>query len=621
MALSKKIFATCDCETDRFSLENGTDIEPFIWGVYNGKDYHKFYDTQQFVDFVRTKPWNIYAHNGGKFDYLFLLDYLEVEYDDDGEEVSQNVKIINGRISFFKIGRATFFDSYNILPVPLSALEKDDFDYSMLDKDVREENKIAIEKYLRNDCVYLYTYVKQFMERFTTKITLASTAAGEFERLVAKMPESTEEYHDEFSHYYYGGRVTPFKMGVIESKDAKIKVYDINSAYPTAMMKKHPYGTQSGKDYIDMGEHLPKKKEHIEACFITLECETLSVNGMGFGCFPIRENKADGIDFPLGKNTYKVTGWEYLSALKTKAIKDVKIIKVWWFTDCMEFSSYVNAFYAEKKAADKIIKACKKAGDVESQTYKDAMTKRVFAKLFLNSQYGKFCQDSRKFKQYKLVSAGLADDYLRYNAINGYVCYPKLKSNGKPHPLHDMSQDQTPELQAKWSQTNTYANGISLIETPLDKEHTFYNVATGASITGWVRAFMWESLCLVDTPLYCDTDSIACFNGDKLPLGTELGEWDLELENVYKMAIAGKKLYSAFSHDKDSKGEKITKVACKGVRINAREIEKVARGEEILYRKESPIFSISSPRKMLERYVNRQDKKDENVKKRLALTE
>ena len=135
-------------------------------------------------------------------------------------------------------------------------------------------------------------------------------------------------------------------------------------------------------------------------------------------------------------------------------------------------------------------------------------------------------------------------------------------------------------------------------------------MATAASITGWVRAYMWESICKVDRPLYCDTDSIACFDGSKLPLGNELGQWDCELDNIYKMAIAGKKLYAAFQ-----KGGK-TKIACKGVQLDGKQIELVAKGEEVKYIKMSPVFSISKPPAALHRYVNRQDRKEINQAKR-----
>lgn len=570
--MSKKIFASCDCETDPFSLEQGTDIKPFIWGIYNGSKYYEFHSTIEFVNFIKAKPWNIYAHNGGKFDYMFLLEYLQITADEYGE-IAQDVKVINGRISKFKIGRCTLFDSYNILPVPLSVYAKDEFQYWKLEKEHRKQYMPEIQKYLESDCRNLYNFVSEFMERFTAKITLASTAAHQFEQLCAPMPESDEEYHDTFKPFYYGGRVTPFEMGVISAtKEKPIKIYDINSAYPTAMRFKHPYGTRIGKEVLNMGNKLPPAKD-IENCFITLTCSVLKTNGMNYGCFPMRMK--EGIEFPLGTHSFNVTGWEYLAAIETGAIKDITIEQVWWFTDLMSFENYVDTFYADKLEAER-------NGD---------NTRRLFAKLMLNSQYGKFCQDSRKFKDYKILSSELAESYIVYGSVDGELA-------------KDMQLNEDDILQ-HWNLTQEFSNGMCIIESPIIREHTFYNVATGASITGWVRAFMWRSLCQVERPLYCDTDSIACFDGSALPLGENLGEWDLELDGVYKMAIAGKKLYAAFADGKE-------KTACKGVRLDAADIEKVAQGQEVLYRKESPVFSIKNQPRMLQRYVNRKDKKKKN---------
>lgn len=587
--MKKKKFAAADCETDPFSLEQGTDIKPFIWGIFDGDKYCRFNSTEDFVNHIKAKQIDIYAHNGGKFDWMFLLDYLEKTADEYGE-TAQDVKIINGRISKLKIGRATLYDSYNILPVPLAAFSKDKFEYWKLEKAVRAQYMDEIEKYLESDCKNLYEFIHEFKSRFKEKITLASTAAGKFKELVGEMPESDESYHDTFKEYYYGGRVTPFEIGVIESPEKKIKFYDINSAYPTAMLDKHPYGTRLDKDVINMGDKLPPK-QYIKNCFIELECSVLRVNNMNYGCFPVRTK--EGLEFPLGRHEFKVTGWEYLAALDTKAIKDVKIKQVWWFTDILSFKNYVDTFYKEKAAA-------KEAGDV---------ARELFAKLFLNSMYGKFCQDSRKFKQYKIVSSELAEQYIIHGSIDGELA-------------NEMELEENDILE-EWALTNEFANNMCIIETPLIKEHSFYNVATGASITGWVRAFMWRSLCAVERPLYCDTDSIACFDGAKLPLGKKLGEWDLELKNIGKMAIAGKKLYATFGEktNKDTgKLEEYNKTACKGVRLDAFEIELVAKGQEVLYRKESPVFSISNAPRMLTRYVNRKDKKKENEQKRKVNT-
>ena len=583
--MSKKIIAACDCETDPFGFDiDGKpilDIQPFIWGYYNGKKYKKFDSTEEFIKDVRNRPWNFYAHNGGKFDYMFLLPFLDE---------AQDIKIINGRISRFTIGRATFFDSYNILPVALKELEKDDFDYSKLKKDVREQHREEIETYLENDCRYLHKYILELFSKRKSKLTLASSAMAEFEAVVEKMPTSDSVYQDKFKQFYYGGRVSHFELGVIKAeKNQKIEIFDINSAYPTAMRYQHPYGTKMGTEIVELSK-LPVNREEIENCFIELEC-------FSNGCLPHRASKNSGIEFPVEKRVWKITGWEYLAGIDTNSISDIKILRVYHFLECRDFSPYVDKFYAEKLQAEK---EKDKSG-------------RLIAKLYLNSCYGKFAQDERKYKNYKFCTAEKAFDFILCGSIDGAVLNDEYIAD---HVID-------PNMIERWDLTREFSNGMTLIESPVNKSyweetedgtekgdtHECYNIATAASITGWVRAFMWRSLCQVERPLYCDTDSIACFNGDKLPLGDDLGQWDCEMTNISEMAIAGKKLYAAFSPTG-------TKVACKGVQLSAEEIKEVALGNEVEYKKMSPIFSIRKEPSALNRFVNRQDRKEINTAKR-----
>jgi hypothetical protein len=115
----------------------------------------------------------------------------------------------------------------------------------------------------------------------------------------------------------------------------------------------------------------------------------------------------------------------------------------------------------------------------------------------------------------------------------------------------------------------------------------YKNVATAASITGYVRAALFKDLSAVQTPLYCDTDSISAESVGGLSMGPKLGQWKLELEcDAY--AIAGKKLY-AFRSAVDGSW----KIASKGVTLTADEIIRIARGEKITYAPHVPTYSIT----------------------------
>jgi DNA polymerase elongation subunit (family B) len=132
-----------------------------------------------------------------------------------------------------------------------------------------------------------------------------------------------------------------------------------------------------------------------------------------------------------------------------------------------------------------------------------------------------------------------------------------------------------------------------------DDEQRFYNVAVSASITGFVRAYMWDAMTKCENVMYCDTDSIICTDTGELDLHpTELGAWDVEAVGDYG-GIAGKKLYALQTDN----GE--WKTASKGVRLDAHEILAVAKGKEIVFHPMNPQFSLKRGVRFQARKVKR----------------
>lgn len=160
-------FGTIDCETDPFR-ENRIP-EPFLWCIYYRGRTELFYSTDKFIHRLRNIKAVFYAHNGGKFDFIFLQQFLNK---------NSKIKIVNGRVLEMKIGNATLRDSYAILPVPLSAYQKDNIDYNIFEKGERDKvhNKLKIEEYIETDCIYLHDFIKKFIENIGSKLTIASNA-------------------------------------------------------------------------------------------------------------------------------------------------------------------------------------------------------------------------------------------------------------------------------------------------------------------------------------------------------------------------------------------------------------------------------------------------------------
>ena len=128
-----------------------------------------------------------------------------------------------------------------------------------------------------------------------------------------------------------------------------------------------------------------------------------------------------------------------------------------------------------------------------------------------------------------------------------------------------------------------------------EERQRYYNVATAASITGAVRAYLLEHMHQCAEVFYCDTDCIIG-NGFKGKIGDALGDWELQGKYV-RGAFAGKKMYALYKSD----GEE--KIACKGVKITAQDIFSLAMGKTIRHIKDAPSFSLKGGPRFLEREI------------------
>jgi hypothetical protein len=520
-----------DSETDPFA-PGRTDIAAFIWGATNGDEYFEFDNLPEFIEFFIDKKVIVYFHNGGKFDYhLGFWDYLEPFTD---------LSIIAGRVAKFKIGDCEFRDSVNILPIALAdGGEKIKFDYSKMEKENRAEHAEEISEYLEQDCYALYKLVKAFIDEYGLNLTVAGTAIKEWKKVSGIKPvHSSADYYKYFSPYYYGGRVEAYKIGVI---DEPLTVVDINSAYPHAMLSNHPLGLE----YMRYKE-LPETDEEIGPTFIKLNCK-------GNGAFPFRSERGP-LTFPRDNITreFTVTGWEYLAARDCGVLGPHQIVWVHIFESFVNFDEYVYQFYNMKNEA-------KRLGDTE---------RYIFAKLLMNSLYGKFGSNPEKYAEYSTIP----QDYVPGAMESGY------KFEG--------------DLDGK----------TAVISKPLEEDkQRFYNVATAASITGCVRAFLFRhiNVCAGDI-VYCDTDSIVYAGDHKhdFSIGKNIGQWEIEA-NCIGGAIAGKKLY-AFD-----KGNGTYKMASKGVKLTPDEMYAVARGETVTYTRIAPTFSFKKEPVIISRNVKR----------------
>lgn len=531
MPRAKKVkneIATLDFETDPFLY--GRVPAPFVAGFYSDSvGFKHFYGNDCvfallcFLDSL-DKPHTIFAHNGGKFDFFLMIEYLE-----------NPIKIINGRIIKAKIGKHTLQDSYAILPIPLKVFDKDDIDYRKLESDVREFHKPEIIKYLQKDCTSLYSLVTKFIERFGDRLTIGGTAMATLKK-IHPFDNQFKSHDDRFRPYYFGGRVEAFKTGILKGD---WKVYDVNSMYPDVMRNcSHPTGARYLSAYSGIVDRVGKISGFAQYpfYFARIECEQM-------GAFPVRSKDAP-LNFEVPFGEFLVTSHELKAAIKTGRVQNIKVLEVMAPMETISFADYVDQFSAEKIQAKK---DGNKAGE-------------IFAKLILNSSYGKFGQSPEHYYDYVIVQDGDEfpenEDYELYFAELGKPSIFRKNANSK----------------------------------------SFFDVATAASITGAARANLMLGLHAATNPIYCDTDSIICESLDMPLHDFDLGKWKLEAQGD-TCAVVGKKIYAL------RQGKKFVKTASKGAVLTGKDVFDVAGGKVFHWKNDAPSFSLSNGVRFVDRKI------------------
>ena len=555
---------TYDTETDGFhNCEDVTCTKchglgripaPFLHGIYYGDndEYLEFETIEQVVEYVQKQRALFYAHNGGKYDYHPLRGYMNTD---------EPIMLINGRIARFRIGEAEFRDSLNIFPnTRLSDFGvKTEIDYAKMEPGVRDipEVRREISLYMKQDCVGLWEQVNRFRRDYGKNLTQAGATMKYWEKHHHgdKAPRQTKKQFEECRPFYYGGRVQCFESGVASTD---FKVADINSAYPRAMLDRHPISPGASES-----RHLPRTDEAIQTCLIQLRCTAR-------GCFPWRDDKGE-LYFPddqaapgrtVGMRRYYITGWEFLAALEQDAVANIQIENVLTFAQTTSFKEYIETAYAERMHAAAV-------GDKAG---------KIFGKYRMNGLYGKFGADPSNYAEYVIATT---DSVAEWKA-KGYVEY-QTWGEGKWLMEREPTERELSDINSRWR---------------------YYNVATAASITGWVRAYLFKSLSCCGGVIYCDTDSIAARSMSHLDYGAGLGLWKHE-GDFDRYCVAGKKLYAfhkagaAEEYDPEADEKNRTwKVASKGVAFHTmkdgpQKIALLARGGEVEYRPQVPTYSVS----------------------------
>lgn len=489
-----------------FDIETIGWTEPYATGFFDGKEFVLFEGRdciKEFLDFflVHRFRGNVcFAHNGGKFDFSFLLKEL-CRGDFRGKYMIKPMRvgsrIIQIRIEDKHRNVWELRDSIALLPFSLKELTtnfkvadvKGEFDHEKINWNNWQSLKDEWLPYLIADCKGLYQVlqidenwtIQKFNVSYRRCVTIAQQAMQIFRQNFLEIAIPTYESREkDIRRAYYGGRVEIFQL-----TGENLHYYDVNSLYPFVM-----------KNY-DMPVGIPVKN----LCF-TIDmfgiayCEIETPSNIQIPVLPYKQKTKQGykLVFPKGK----FFGWYCTPELQKAAELGYKIKVFYGYEFQREklFTKYVDQLYEIKENATK--------GSVDF----------IKSKLLMNSLYGKFGQHREKEQ---------------------VVMFPKDTIGLEPL---DFFGEMPFYMEKKVSRSKHILPAIA------------------AFVTCYARLELYKVLESCE-PIYCDTDS--CVTASPLPTSKHLGDLKDEVpEGIEKAYFFLPKMYAY----RDKKGNEFVK--CKG---------------------------------------------------------
>lgn len=388
-AIKHKRFATFDLES-----KDGDDlIKPgftrvFLAGFFDGESFESFRGASSVGDLMcyMLQPqylgWHIYAHNGGRFDFLHLLPWLATE----GKKLGFSFCAIpagkSGGIQILDIwkgkgksrrGKWRLLDSIKLIPL---ALAKACATFQLPGKDSlpldTHESDRRWEIYNEQDCRALWSVLGRFHTMVEERlggevgITTPATAMKTWRRkYLPNKIHRGEDSHEFVFSTYCGGRTEVFQR-----EASGLNYYDINSSYPAVMREAMPSGpaiwwngtppkcfTEDGGTYVGFVEASVELDEYI----------------------PILPVKRDGkLMFPSGRINGR-WDWAELSRVSERVVRYGRSV---WFQSSPLLRSMVEDLYPFR--------------DSSLPGYDAGLAYVV--KILLNSLYGKFGQSALRRK-------------------------------------------------------------------------------------------------------------------------------------------------------------------------------------------------------------------------------
>lgn len=524
-----------DTETEPEQIDEKTELHKLKlgWAIFKDRLHNKeeafyFEHPKEFWDWLKSKCKNkttlyVFAHN---FDYDFqVLQGFNYLTEHLGAKITKfivdsNVFIVRAKLEGFDgypdhRCNIEFISTTNYSSYPLKKIGKI-LGLEKLEIDFKNASKEELKTYCYRDTEIVLRFVEyllKFIEEHDLgnfQPTIAAQSFTAFRHrfmkhkiLIHAHPKATEL--ERLS--YRGGRTEAFFIG--EWKGGTVYKLDVNSMYPYVMKnREYPVKLVKVLPYASVEQLKRIMRQYLVITRVKVKVDK-----------PVVGVKKEKLIFPIGVFWSVLTSPELELVMKNGQILEVKEVAI--YEKAKIFEDYVDYFYNLR------LKFKEKGNEVM----------QYFAKIFMNSLYGKFGQKNESFK-----TIGFTDD-------------PDFKAER----VYDADE-------GRWRYFRVIGNKIEEKDGYIEGSNSF--VAIASFVTAYARCYLWKLIEKAGQKnvLYCDTDSLFTteegLNNLKDYLHEkELGKLKLE-DKTDKLIIWGAKNYQF--------GKEIKR---KGIRKDAKQID------------------------------------------------